>query len=44
VSWAWLGPRVVAKTARVKKLARILKRLSGAFRMQFLNEPANLTA
>jgi hypothetical protein len=30
------------KTARVKKLARILKRLSGAFRMPPLNEPSNL--
>jgi hypothetical protein len=47
VSCAWLGPRVAVKTARkarVKKLATILKRLSGAFRMPSQSEPSNLTA
>jgi hypothetical protein len=32
------------KKVRVKRLARILKRLSGAFRMQSWNEPSNLMA
>jgi hypothetical protein len=36
--------RRVAKKARVNKLARILKRLSGAFRMPSLKEPSNLMA
>jgi hypothetical protein len=47
VSCAWLGCRAAVramKTARVKKLARILKRFSGAFRMQLLNRPSNLMA
>jgi hypothetical protein len=32
------------RKVRVKKLARILKRFSGAFRMQPLNRPSNLMA
>jgi hypothetical protein len=32
------------RKVRVNRLARILKRLSGAFRMQSRNEPANLMA
>jgi hypothetical protein len=47
VSCAWLGERVAVsatRKVRVKKLARILKRLSGAFRMQSRNQPSKLMA
>jgi hypothetical protein len=47
VSCAWLGSRVAVRATtkmRVKKLARILKRLSGAFRMQLRNQASNLMA
>jgi hypothetical protein len=32
------------RKVRVKRLARILKRLSGAFRMQLRNQASNLIA
>jgi hypothetical protein len=47
VSCAWLGWSAavrVTKKARVKKLARILKRLSEAIRMQLERDASNLTA
>jgi hypothetical protein len=47
VSCAWLGSRVAVRATskvRVKKLARLLKRLSGAFRMQPQTEASNLMA